>query len=71
MARIALSKTNPKLVQAIRNARFLHPELTDLNLAEIFGVSVPTVRKYVDDLPTERRYVFRLVDMKNGSTFRI
>lgn len=71
MARIALSKTNPKLVKAIRNARFLHPELTDLNLAEIFGISVSTVRKYVDDLSTERRYVVRFVDMQNGSTYRV
>lgn len=62
---------NPKLVKAIRNARFLHPELTDASLSEIFNVSVPTIRKYVDDLSTSRRHVARMVDMRTGATFAV
>jgi len=62
---------NPKLVKAIRNARFLHPELTDANLSEIFGLSVPTIRKYVDDLSTNRRHVARMVDMRTSATFAV
>ena len=69
--RLPLNITNPKLHKAIRNARFLHPELTDADLSEIFQVSVLTIRRYVDDLFTSRRWVVRYVYMKNGSTRRV
>jgi hypothetical protein len=63
--------SNPRLVASIRNMRFMRPEVTDMGLAMVFGVSVPTIRKYVDDISTSRRHVCRMVAMRSGATYRV
>lgn len=71
MARPSLSISDPKTVQRIRNMRFLCPEKTDAEIASVMMISIPTVRKYTDDLYTKRRHAVRYVNMRNGQTFRI
>ena len=66
--RPTLTMTNPELVNTMRRLRFNNSDLTDAEIATACGVSVPTVRKYVDNIPTPRRTCMRVVNMRTGET---
>lgn len=60
---------DPIIVKSIRSQRFNHPNRTDAVIANDNFVSVSTVRRYTDDIFTNRRHVLRVVNMRNGNTY--
>lgn len=71
VGRPPLAISEPKTVQKIRQARWMDPDLTDMELAGRHGVSIPSIRKYTADMGTIRRhYVYDRVNRRTRHTTR-
>jgi hypothetical protein len=66
IGRPSLIHTNPRIVDAMQKARFIHG-MTLHNIAILFNVSIPTVAKYTKFIPNARRpNTFRKFNVRTG-----
>jgi hypothetical protein len=63
--RVSFAIADPKTVQKIMLAAFIDENLTDADLANRHGVSVPTVRKYTNHIKWARRHASMDVVSRN------
>ena len=63
--RPSLAITKPDVIRMLRLAAILDTHLTDADLAFRHGISVPTVRKYTNDVRFARRHnAFDIINRK-------